>query len=217
MAAMDKTLLVARDGARVTLTMNRPQRLNALGLAEWGQLADAVLAASADASLRAVVITGAGNAFAAGGDIEEFTRVRRTPAEAQAYDVRVMRATRAIADCPHPVIAAINGACVGGGLEIACVCDLRIAVKSARFGIPVARLGMSAPPEEIPALVQLIGIDGALELLLEARFYDASEALAKGLVTRVVAEDGLDSEVAATVARIASGGPLAGSKGKSPP
>jgi enoyl-CoA hydratase/carnithine racemase len=206
---MDRTLLVARDGARLTLTMNRPQRLNALGLAEWDQLGDALLAAAADDSLRVVVITGSGSAFAAGGDIEEFTRVRRTPDEAQAYDARVMRATRAIVDCPHPVIAAINGACVGGGLEIASMCDLRIAVASARFGIPVARLAMSAPPEEIPALVQLIGIDGALELLLEARFYEAGEALAKGLVTRVVADGALEAEIAATVARIVAGGPLA--------
>ena len=207
--SMSGTLLIARDGARLTLTMNRPERLNALGLAEWNRLGDALIDAAADATLRAVVITGAGKAFAAGGDIEEFTRVRRTPAEAQAYDARVMRATRAIVDCPHPVIAAINGACVGGGLEIASMCDLRIAAASARFGIPVARLAMSAPPEEIPALVQLIGIDGALELLLEARFYGAAEALAKGLVTRVVADDALEAEIAGTVARIAAGGPLA--------
>ena len=147
---MSGKLLTARDDVRLTLIMNRPERLNALGLAQWDQLGDALIAAATDATLRAVVITGAGSAFAAGGDIEEFTRVRRTPDEAQAYDARVMPATRAIVDCPHPVIAAINGACVGGGLEIAAMCDLRIAAKSARFGIPVARLAMSAPPEEIP-------------------------------------------------------------------
>jgi len=206
---MSDALLITRDGPRVTLTFNRPERLNALDLAQWNRLGDAMLELAADASLRAIVITGAGAAFAAGGDIEEFTRVRRDPAEAKAYDARVMRATRAIAACPQPVIAAIQGACVGGGLEIACACDLRIATRSARFGIPVTRLGMAAPPEEIAPLIELIGIDGALELLLEARFYDAAEALAKGLVTRVVDDDALATEVASSVARIVAGAPLA--------
>lgn len=206
---MSDTLLVARDGARLTLTMNRPERLNALGRAEWRRLGDAMRDAATDLTLRAVVITGAGEAFAAGGDIAEFQRVRRTPDEAEAYDRDVVRATRAIADCPHPVIAAINGACIGGGLEIACACDLRIAAASARFGIPVARLAMAAPPAELPPLVQLIGVDGALELLLEARLLDAETARTKGLVTRVVPDLGLGAEIDAAVARIVAGGPLA--------
>ena len=206
---MTDTLLVARHGPRLDLTMNRPERRNALGLDEWRRLGDAMEAAAADATLRAVVVTGAGEAFAAGGDIEEFRRVRRTPGEARAYDEVVARATRAIEECPHPVVAAINGACVGGGLQIAAACDLRIAAASARFGIPVARLAMAAPPAEIPPLVELLGVDGALSMLLEARLCDAAEALAKGLVTRVVPDDELAVEVAATVERIAAGGPLA--------
>ncbi len=206
---MSDTLLVTREAARATVTFNRPARLNALDLAQWDRLGDAMLALGAETAIRVVVITGAGDCFAAGGDIEEFTRVRRSPAEAQAYDLRVMRATRAIAECPQPVIAAIRGACVGGGLEIACACDLRIAARNSRFGIPVTKLGMAAPPEEIAPLVQLIGLGGALELLLEARFYDAAEALAKGLVTRVVDDAALEAEIAATAARIAAGAPLA--------
>lgn len=206
---MHPDLIVAREGPVATLTLNRPDKLNALDLAQWDRLGDALLGFAEDPGLRVIVIAGAGTAFAAGGDIEEFTRVRRTPAEAKAYDVRVMRATRAMTESPHAVVAAIRGACVGGGLEIACACDLRIAAESSRFGIPVARLGMAAPPEEVPPLVQLVGVDGALELLLEARFYDAREALAKGLVTRVVADDALDTEIAATAQRIAAGAPLA--------
>ncbi len=206
---MSDALLITRDGPRVTLTLNRPSRLNALDLAQWNRLGDAMLTLGTDTTIRVVVITGAGDCFAAGGDIEEFTRVRRSPGEAKAYDARVMRATRAIATCPQPVIAAIRGACVGGGLEIACACDLRIASRTARFGIPVTKLGMAAPPEEIAPLIDLIGIDGALELLLEARFYDAAEALAKGLVTRIVDDDALAAEVAASVARIVAGAPLA--------
>ncbi|MBL8702853.1 MAG: enoyl-CoA hydratase/isomerase family protein [Alphaproteobacteria bacterium] len=206
---MSSELVVTRNGPVATLTLNRPEKLNALDLAQWDRLGDAVLGFESDATLRVIVIAGAGTAFAAGGDIEEFTRVRRTPAEARAYDVRVMRATRAMTGSPHAVIAAIRGACVGGGLEIACACDLRIAAESSRFGIPVARLGMAAPPEELPPMVQLLGIDGALELLLEARLYDTREALAKGLVTRVVPDDELDAEIAATAQRIAAGGALA--------
>jgi enoyl-CoA hydratase/carnithine racemase len=185
---MTETLLRSRAGARLTLTLNRPQRLNALDLALWDALGDAALAAAADPELRVVIVTGAGGAFASGGDIEEFQRVRRTPAEARAYDARVVRAISALAACPHPVIAAINGDCVGGGLEIAASCDLRIAAASARFGIPVARLAMAAPPEAVEALVDLIGLDRALSLLLEARLIDAAEADRIGLVTRVVGD-----------------------------
>ena len=206
---MTDELLVSREAACATVTLNRPARLNALDLAQWNRLGDALLELGADTAIRVVVITGAGEAFAAGGDVEEFTRTRTSAAEARAYDARVMRATRAIAEIPQPVIAAIRGACVGGGLEIACACDLRIAARSARFGIPVTRLGMAAPPEEIAPLIDLIGVSGALELLLEARFYDAAEALAKGLVTRVVADEALADEVAASVDRIAAGAPLA--------
>jgi enoyl-CoA hydratase/carnithine racemase len=206
---MTDTLLVARDGVRLTLTLNRPERLNALGRAEWEALGDAALAAAADPTLRVVVVTGAGRAFAAGGDIEEFQRVRRTPAEAKAYDARVVRATAALAACPHPVIAAINGDCVGGGLEIAASCDLRIAAAAARFGIPVGRLAMAAPPEAVEALVDLVGLDRALSLLLEARLIDAAEADRIGLVTRVVADRDFAAEIDDAAARIAAGGPLA--------
>ncbi len=206
---MTDTLLVARDGVRLTLTLNRPERLNALGRAEWEALGDAALGAAADPTLRVVVVTGAGRAFAAGGDIEEFQRVRRTPAEARAYDARVVRATAALAACPHPVIAAINGDCVGGGLEIAASCDLRIAAAGARFGIPVGRLAMAAPPEAGEALVDLVGRDRALSLLLEARRSDAAEADRIGLVTRVVADRDFAAEIDAAAARIAAGGPLA--------
>jgi enoyl-CoA hydratase/carnithine racemase len=206
---MTETLLRARVGARLTLTLNRPQRLNALDLALWDALGDAALAAASDPELRVVIVTGAGGAFAAGGDIEEFQRVRRTPEEARAYDARVLRATRALAACPHPVIAAINGTCVGGGLEIAASCDLRIAAASARFGIPVARLAMAAPPEAVEALVDLIGLDQALSLLLEARLIDAAEAQRLGLVTRVADDDAFAAEIESCAARIEAGGPLA--------
>jgi enoyl-CoA hydratase/carnithine racemase len=205
----DSPLLLTRDVAVATVTLNRPQRRNALDLAQWDRLGDTMLALDADESLRAIVIRGAGAAFAAGGDIEEFPRVRRTPEEAKAYDRRVMRATAAIARNRHPVIAAIAGDCIGGGLEIACMCDFRIATESARFGIPVTRLGMAAPPEELAALVALVGVGVAMELLVEARLIGAREAFDKGLVTRVVADDGLDEALAAMTQRIASGAPLA--------
>jgi enoyl-CoA hydratase len=206
---MTDTLLVARDGPRLTLTLNRPRRLNALGRAEWEALGDAAIAAAADPALRVVVVTGAGGAFCAGGDIEEFQRVRRTPDEARAYDARVARATVALATCPHPVIAAINGDCIGGGLEIAASCDLRIAAAGARFGIPVARLAMAAPPEAVEVLVDLIGLDHALSLLLEARLLDAAAAERIGLVTRVVPDPDLAAAIDDAASRIAAGGPLA--------
>jgi enoyl-CoA hydratase/carnithine racemase len=205
---MSEDLLVARDETVATLTLNRPQRLNALDLAQWDRLGDAMVELARDDSLRVVVIRGAGEAFSSGADIAEFATLRATAAQARAYDARVQRATDAIGACPHPVVAAIDGACVGGGLEIAAACDLRIATERSRFGIPVTRLGMAAPPRELATLVTLIGVSAAMELLVEARLFDAPEALAKGLITRMVPAGGLDAELAATTRRIAAGAPL---------
>jgi enoyl-CoA hydratase len=122
--------------------------------------------------------------------------------------VLVRGALEAVAQCRHPVVAMIHGACAGGGLEIACQCDLRIAGRSARFGVPINRLGFTIARDELAAILPVTGRAGALELLLEGRLWDAEEARAKGLVTRVVPDEDLERECAATVERIAAGAPL---------
>ena len=207
---MTADVVVARDGVVATVTLSNPGKLNALTAAMWAALTRALEAVSADEDLRCVVLRGAGDeAFAAGADIAEFAQVRNDAQQGRVYHRElVFGALRAVAECRHPTIAMIHGPCVGGGLEIACQCDLRLAGESARFGVPINRLGFPIAYDELNALLPLVGRAVALEILVEGRVWDAREALAKGLVTRVVADDALAAEVQASAARIAEGAPL---------
>lgn len=199
---------VERDGDIAAVTLDNPDKRNALDASMWRQLAETFTALDADASLRCVIVRGAGAAFAAGGDLEEMRKIRTDADAALAYHEQVGRALDAIAGCRHPVVAQISGPCVGGGLEIACACDLRIAGESARFGAPINRLGFSMYPGELAGLLQLAGPAVAREILLEGQLLDAREAHAKGLVTRVVADADVAAETLAAASRIAAGAPL---------
>jgi enoyl-CoA hydratase/carnithine racemase len=201
-------VLLSRDGGIATVTLFNPDKLNAIDAAMWRRLATVMAEVDADPDLRAVVITGAGAAFAAGGDLEEFRDQRATVDRALAYHEAVGTALAAIEACRHPTVARIQGPCVGGGLEIACACDLRIAGESARFGAPIAKLGFSMYPGELSGLLRLAGPAVAKEILLEGRLLSTREAYEKGLVTRVVADRELEAEVLATTGRIAAGAPL---------
>ncbi|HEX6979184.1 MAG TPA: enoyl-CoA hydratase-related protein [Alphaproteobacteria bacterium] len=208
-AEAGESVLVSREGAIVTVTLNRPHKFNALNLPAWKRFGDVMEELGGDRTVRCIVIRGAGNqAFAAGADISEFARERASSAEAEAYDKWVNRATTGILDCPHPTVALIRGACVGGGLELAAMCDLRICGTSSRFGVPINRLGLTIAYPELKALLALVGRATTLEILLEGRIMGADEAYAKGLVTRVVPDDEVEAEAYATAARIASGAPL---------
>ena len=207
---MSGTIHVQRDGVVATVAIDNPDKLNALTVAMWQELARVMHALSADDALRCVVLRGAGEqAFAAGADIAEFATVRHTREQGVTYHrEHVYGALKAVADCRHPVVAMIQGPCVGGGLELACQCDLRIAGESARFGVPINRLGFSIAYDELVAVLPVVGRTAALEILLEGRVWDAREAFAKGLLTRVVSDGQLAAETRATVARITAGAPL---------
>nr|MBL8454979.1 enoyl-CoA hydratase/isomerase family protein [Zoogloeaceae bacterium] len=198
------------DDAVATLTLSNPDRLNAINAKMWSELRTALEAISSDSDLRCVIIRGAGDkAFAAGGDIEEFRSVRATVDDALHYhETLVAAALEAIRNCPLPTIAAIQGACIGGGLEIAGCCDLRIAGSSARFGAPINRLGFSMYPGEMAGLLNLVGPAVLLEILLEGRILSASEALQKGLLTRVVNDHAVHHEALESALRIKAGAPL---------
>lgn len=205
MAAVD----LIKTGEIATLTLNNPGKLNAIDLAMWEQLADHVHHLSSDHEVRCILIRGAGNeAFAAGGDLEEFVTARTTLAQALHYHGKVASALNAIADSPHPTVALIQGACIGGGLEIAGVCDLRISGESARFGAPINRLGFSMYPGEMEGLLKLAGPAVIKEILLEGRILTATEAYEKGLLTRVVPDPQVEDEAYATARRICAGAPL---------
>lgn len=206
---MNSDILLEREGTLAYVTLFNPDKLNAINAAMWRRLKAVMDELSADDSLRVVVIRGHGSNFAAGGDIEEFLTERSNYEQAQRYHGEwVAQALAAIVDCRHPTVAAIRGACVGGGLEIAGQCDLRIAADNARFGAPILRLGFSMAHTELAGLLALAGPATTLEILLEGRLLSAAEALQKGLLTRVVADAEVAAEVAATARRIAAGAPL---------
>lgn len=207
---MGGTVTFARDGAVATVTLAHPSKLNAISTGMWQALAAGFAKLAADTSLRCVLVRGADGNFAAGADIAEFPAVRGDEASVRRYHNDIIApALAAVAACPHPTLAAIEGVCVGGGLEIACHCDLRIAAAGSRFGVPINRLGFPMAPGELRGLLALAGRAVTLEILLEGRVFDAAEAERKGLLTRVVPEAALHDEVAATVARLCAGAPLA--------
>ena len=206
---MADEVLIEREDGIVTLTLNRPERLNALTWAMWAGVRDAFAALESDDDVRCVILRGAGEkAFAPGADIAEFAALRSNFAQARAYG-RLMHETMAgIAECCHPTVALIQGICVGGGLELAMLCDIRICGESSRFGVPINRLGVTMGYPEIAALIKLVGRQTALEILLEGRVFGAAEAKEKGLVSRVVADGQVAAEAQATARRIAAGAPL---------
>ena len=206
---MPDTVMITRSGNIATVALNNLERLNALSRPMWERLGAVMAELSADDSLRCVVIRGAGTkAFAAGADIAEFERERGNIEQAREYGRAIEHALRALAKCRHPVVAMIYGACVGGGLEIACLCDLRICGESSRFGVPVKNLGLVMAYGELQGLIELCGKAGALEIALEGRIFGAAEAKAMGLINRVVPDDKVEEEAYALPRRIAEGAPL---------
>jgi len=196
----------AADGiARVCIA--NPGKRNALSVSMWHELR-ATFEALDEATTRVVIVHGAGGVFASGGDIEEFLHRRDTLERALAYHAQVGAALQAVFDCRHPTIALLQGACIGGGLEIAAQCDLRVCGESSRFGAPINKLGFSMYPGEMEGLLRLAGAATVFEILLEGRILGAAEALAKGLVNRVVADVEVVAEAYASARRICAGAPL---------
>jgi enoyl-CoA hydratase/carnithine racemase len=204
-AAPIQTALEERAGGRVArVTLCNPAKLNALDTAAMLELAETMRILAGDATLRAVVLTGAGDkAFSGGVDVTELGAT--TSATARAGITRLHRCLTAVRECPVPVIARVNGYCIGGALELAGACDLRVAADHARFGMPEVRLGI---PSVIEAalLPRLMGAGRARWLLLTGELIDAAEALRWGLVERVVAVQGLDAEVDHALDAVLAGG-----------
>ena len=207
---MPGTILCEQDGGLAIVTLSNPDKLNAIDAQMWRDLKATFSRLGAEPAVGCVMLRGAGDkAFAAGGDIEEFLTVRSTVDDALHYhDELVAAALEAIRQCPVPTLAVIDGACIGGGLEIAGCCDIRIASLGSRFGAPINRLGFSMYPGEMAGLLALVGPAVLLEILLEGRILDAREAYEKGLLTRIVAPERLEEEGHATAQRILAGAPL---------
>jgi enoyl-CoA hydratase/carnithine racemase len=206
---MAELIEVLRDGAIATVVLNRPDKLNALTRGMWQTLGETMDALSSDDGLRCIIVRGAGEkAFSPGNDIAEFATERANKAQAIAYGHAMHATLAALGECRHPLVAQIHGICVGGGLEIAALCDLRICGESSRFGAPIKNLGLTMAYAEMAPLARLVGTAVALEILLEGRVFGAAEAREKRLVTRVVPDGEVAAEARATAERIAEGAPL---------
>ena len=202
------TVLIERAQADTlaTVRLNRPDKRNALTLGMWRDLEQAFNQLETEDQLRCIVVRGAGGNFAAGADLSEFPTLRATADQAEAYGRQMIAALTAIRDCRHPTIAAIEGLCVGGGLEIALMCDLRLGTADSRLGIPIQKVGVAMPYPELAILTQMLGRSTMLALLLEGQLHDAAWAERHGLLTRIAAD--LEADLSATVGRILTGSPV---------
>jgi len=205
----DDIIRLERKGAIATLIINNPDKRNAMNLDAWRRLGEITAELEADDDLRCVLVTGTGEHFAAGADISEFPEKRMSAVQAETYGKVVADALHAFANLKHPTIAVIRGACTGGGFEIACCCDMRLAAEGSRFGIPINRLGHAFAYPEMAAALAVVPAAVIMELLLEGRILETDEAYAKGLLTRVVPADQLDDEAETVAWRVAQGAPLA--------
>jgi enoyl-CoA hydratase len=191
------------------LTFNNPQRRNAVSLEMWQGIGDALDAFQRDAAVRVVVMKGAGGkAFAAGADISEFDQQRANAEQRKQYGEISARGGRGLAQFDKPLIAMIQGFCIGGGLAIALNADVRFATPASKFGVPAAKLGLGYEYAGTAALARLVGPSSARDILFSARFLDADEALRIGLVNFVVLDDQLEARVRAYAGMVAANAPL---------
>ncbi|MAQ56583.1 MAG: enoyl-CoA hydratase [Rhodospirillales bacterium] len=207
---MNNTILVERHNNIAFITLNRPEKRNALRQIDWILLANTIDKVSHEEELRCLVIRGAGDAaFCAGADISGFEEERSSREKVKAYEEATGKAFSAAYECRLPVIAMINGFCLGGGLELALACDLRISSPSGRFGIPAKNVGLFLSYGLLELLVDAVGKPTAFEILLEGRIHSAEEAKCNKLITRIADQDKLLEEVMTSAKRIAAGAPLA--------
>ena len=207
---MENELLFEVRNGISHVTLNRPQARNALTFAMYEGLAQHAAAIADDPAIKALVIKGAGDkAFAAGTDISQFLEFK-DGSDGIAYEEKLNRVMEPLERCPKPTIAAINGACTGGGAAIAAVCDLRIATRSVKIGFPIARtLGNCISMNNIARMTALVGAARVTDLIFTARLVEADEALAIGLVTAVVEDQAaLETRVDELAAILASHAPL---------
>jgi len=203
-----ENLVYALENGIARLTMNRPEKLNALNRKTMEELDAAIDAFSADDAAKALVITGAGaKAFVAGADINELAR--QTPREGKDYSLFGQRVLRKIETCRKPTIAAINGFALGGGLELALSCHMRVAAEGAKVGLPEVTLGIIPGFGGTQRLPRLVGRGMALQLILTGEMIKAEEALRIGLVNKVVPAESLMAEATSMAATILERGPVA--------
>ncbi|MFC4724518.1 enoyl-CoA hydratase/isomerase family protein [Glycocaulis abyssi] len=194
-------------GATAHLILNRPEKRNALNGAMWGAIPVLLERALTHDAVRLLVVSGSGGSFAAGADISEFEEVYATPERAEAYSRSIAAALDGLAAFPRPTLAMIEGACVGGGCGLALACDMRFAAEGSRFGITPGKLGLVYTLNDTARLIRAVGVPTAKDMLFSGRLLDAQEALAAGLINRLVPLDRLAGEVEAYASLLAATSP----------
>ena len=206
---MSGKILTAIDGPVATMTFHHLERHNSLSLQMWQDAATELDRFAADDAVRAIVLTGSGDkSFASGADISEFDKVRANAEGATIYEVALERFWKALGDNPKPTVAMIRGFCIGGGLNIAACCDLRVCGESSRFAVPAAKLGLGYGVSTLRRLMALVGPQFALEFLLTAQHFTSAEALRIGLMNRVVPDGDVEAYTLGLVDKIAHNAPL---------
>ena len=202
-------ILVEHAGAVATVTFNRPRMRNAINLAMWGDIARITEGLVKDDSVRAIVYRGAGTeAFASGADISEFTANRRDTESSIRYGTQTDAAYNAIRVCPKPTVAMIHGFCMGGAMAVAMACDLRFGAEGSRYGIPAAKLNILYGASAVAQLVDLVGPAYAKDILFSARTIDDKEALAIGLIQRLLPPAELEPYTYDYLRRVADNAPM---------
>ena len=203
------------DGTTLHLRFNNPARHNALSVDMWQAVPPLLRFAQDDERVRLVVFSGAGEkAFVSGADISQFEDMRAAREAVSRYEVMAEAALVSIHDCPKPTLACIRGLCIGGGVNVAIACDIRIASTDSVFAIPAARLGLGYRYSAMKDLVDLIGPGAAKDLFFTARRIDAAEAKSLGLVSRICAREGLDALLGEYTGALAENAPLTVAAGK---
>jgi len=207
---MQAGIALAQQGGVARVTLCHPARFNAMTRQMWRDLRRLFVELAGQDGLRCVLVSGEGAHFCAGGDISEYPDFRfKAESLRQFHEGEVWPALQAMLDCDVPLVAQIAGNCMGAGLEIASCCDLRLSAASARFGAPIARLGFPMAPREAALVAREAGALTARELLLEAAVLDAPQMLARGFLSRVLADHDLVVEAEATLQRVAALAPQA--------
>jgi enoyl-CoA hydratase len=208
--------LIARpDGPIGWLVFNQPDRLNAVRLDMWEALPQAVGSLLAEPAVRVIVARGAGErAFISGADIAEFDELRHDAASNHVFTAAVSRATASLVECPKPVVAMIQGFCIGGGMVIASACDIRIAAEGSKFGVPAGKLGLGYEQDNLARLQAIVGKGIAMEMLATARQFSVEEALHAGFVNRIVPVAELENTVRQMAEMISRNAPMSISAAK---
>jgi enoyl-CoA hydratase len=207
--ATENPLIVEHEPPLGWMIINRPHVRNALNFRAWQRIVEAVDELNGNPDVRVIIMRGVtSQAFISGADISEFPSHRANAEQARVYRDAPGNAGKALLGSPKPIIAMIAGICIGGGLQVALNCDVRIAARGTRFGIPAARLGLAYPLDGVMSLSHIAGPANARDILMSARIFDSEEALHMGLINRLVEPDELEAKVREYAIRMAANAPL---------